>query len=249
MVCVVNLVSPDGRYDSTFLDNYGQIYVADVLKRIPGVSDVNVLRPQVCDADLARPGPPGRTADRADGGDRGDPAGEPPGRRRQDRRPAGPAGAGLRVSRSPSRGGWRRSPSSRRSSSAAATTARSSGSRTSPASSSTRRTTRRPASSTASRPARMPVYQYADANALDIVDQVRDEMDRLAKKLPAGARVPHRLRHDQVRAARTSARSSTRCVEAFVLVHDRRLRLPAGRSGRRSSRCWRSRSRWSRPSR
>jgi hydrophobe/amphiphile efflux-1 (HAE1) family protein len=40
MVCVVNLVSPDGRYDSTFLDNYAQIYVNDVLKRIPGVSDV-----------------------------------------------------------------------------------------------------------------------------------------------------------------------------------------------------------------
>ena len=43
MVCVVNLVSPDGRYDSTFLDNYAQIYVLDVLKRIPGVSDVNVF--------------------------------------------------------------------------------------------------------------------------------------------------------------------------------------------------------------
>jgi hydrophobe/amphiphile efflux-1 (HAE1) family protein len=43
MVCVVNLISPDGRYDATYLDNYGQIYVADVLKRIPGVSDVNVF--------------------------------------------------------------------------------------------------------------------------------------------------------------------------------------------------------------
>ncbi|APW60394.1 efflux RND transporter permease subunit [Paludisphaera borealis] len=40
MVCVVNLISPDGRYDANFLDNYGQIYVCDVLKRIPGVSDV-----------------------------------------------------------------------------------------------------------------------------------------------------------------------------------------------------------------
>jgi hydrophobe/amphiphile efflux-1 (HAE1) family protein len=43
MVCVVNLISPDGRYDATFLDNYGQIYVADVLKRIAGISDANVL--------------------------------------------------------------------------------------------------------------------------------------------------------------------------------------------------------------
>jgi HAE1 family hydrophobic/amphiphilic exporter-1 len=42
MVCVVNLNSPDGRYDANFLDNYGQIYVADVLRRITGVSDVVV---------------------------------------------------------------------------------------------------------------------------------------------------------------------------------------------------------------
>src|SRR5947209_12583850 len=41
MVCVVNLIAPDGRYDATFLDNYGQINVVDALKRIPGVSDVN----------------------------------------------------------------------------------------------------------------------------------------------------------------------------------------------------------------
>ena len=64
MVCVVNLISPDGRYDANFLDNYGQIYVADVLKRIPGVSDVIDLRPQVRDADLDRPRPPRQHADR-----------------------------------------------------------------------------------------------------------------------------------------------------------------------------------------
>jgi hydrophobe/amphiphile efflux-1 (HAE1) family protein len=43
MVCVVNLVAPDGRYDATFLDNYGQTVVADVLRRIPGVGDVTVF--------------------------------------------------------------------------------------------------------------------------------------------------------------------------------------------------------------
>src|SRR6201996_539436 len=43
MVCVVNLISPDGRYDATFLDNYGQIHVADVLKRINGISDATVI--------------------------------------------------------------------------------------------------------------------------------------------------------------------------------------------------------------
>ncbi len=43
MVCVVNLVSPDGRFDSSYLDNYAQIYVLDALKRIPGVSDVTAF--------------------------------------------------------------------------------------------------------------------------------------------------------------------------------------------------------------
>ena len=45
MVCVVNLIDNSGKglYDATFLDNYGQIYVADALKRIPGVSDVTVF--------------------------------------------------------------------------------------------------------------------------------------------------------------------------------------------------------------
>src|SRR3954464_1624457 len=38
IVCVVNLVDASGKglYDATFLDNYGQIYVADSLKRIKG---------------------------------------------------------------------------------------------------------------------------------------------------------------------------------------------------------------------
>ena len=60
MVCVVNLVSPDGRYDSTYLDNYAQIYVLDVLKRIAGVSDVNVFGRKYAMRDLAQPGSDGR---------------------------------------------------------------------------------------------------------------------------------------------------------------------------------------------
>jgi HAE1 family hydrophobic/amphiphilic exporter-1 len=43
MVCVVNLVSPKGSYDSSFLDNYAQINVIDVLKRIRGISEVSVF--------------------------------------------------------------------------------------------------------------------------------------------------------------------------------------------------------------
>ena len=43
MVCVVNLVSPKGTYDSSFLDNYAQINLVDVLKRIRGISDIYVF--------------------------------------------------------------------------------------------------------------------------------------------------------------------------------------------------------------
>src|SRR5664279_5583813 len=37
---IVNLVSPDGRYDATFLSNYATIYIRDELSRLPGVADV-----------------------------------------------------------------------------------------------------------------------------------------------------------------------------------------------------------------
>jgi hydrophobe/amphiphile efflux-1 (HAE1) family protein len=43
MVCVVNLISPRGTRTADFLDNYAQIGVVDVLKRIKGVSEVNVF--------------------------------------------------------------------------------------------------------------------------------------------------------------------------------------------------------------
>ncbi len=43
MVCVVNLVSPNKTYDANFLDNYAQINVVDVLKRIKGISEINVF--------------------------------------------------------------------------------------------------------------------------------------------------------------------------------------------------------------
>jgi HAE1 family hydrophobic/amphiphilic exporter-1 len=43
MVCVVSLESPNGTYDSNFLDNYAQINLLDVLKRIRGISEVNVF--------------------------------------------------------------------------------------------------------------------------------------------------------------------------------------------------------------
>ena len=43
MVCVVNITSPDGSYDPNYLDNFAQINVVDVLRRVKGVSDVNIF--------------------------------------------------------------------------------------------------------------------------------------------------------------------------------------------------------------
>jgi hydrophobe/amphiphile efflux-1 (HAE1) family protein len=43
MVCVVNLVSPNGTHSSNYLDNYAQINIVDQLKRIRGISDLSVF--------------------------------------------------------------------------------------------------------------------------------------------------------------------------------------------------------------
>jgi multidrug efflux pump len=40
---IVNLVSPDGRYDSTFLSNYATIYIKDELGRLDGIAAITVL--------------------------------------------------------------------------------------------------------------------------------------------------------------------------------------------------------------
>ena len=40
---IVNLISPDGRYDDIFLSNYATIYIKDELGRLPGVAGINYL--------------------------------------------------------------------------------------------------------------------------------------------------------------------------------------------------------------
>jgi multidrug efflux pump len=40
---IVNLLSPDGQYDSTFLSNYATIYLKDELGRLPGVAGITYL--------------------------------------------------------------------------------------------------------------------------------------------------------------------------------------------------------------
>jgi multidrug efflux pump subunit AcrB len=40
---IVNLLSPDGRYDNTFLSNYATIYIKDEVGRLPGVAGITYL--------------------------------------------------------------------------------------------------------------------------------------------------------------------------------------------------------------
>src|SRR6202167_1180683 len=40
---IVNLISPDHRYDSLFLSNYATIYLKDELNRLPGVAGISYL--------------------------------------------------------------------------------------------------------------------------------------------------------------------------------------------------------------
>jgi len=42
-ILIINLYSPDGRYDDLFLSNYASINIVDVLKRIKGVGDVQIF--------------------------------------------------------------------------------------------------------------------------------------------------------------------------------------------------------------
>src|SRR5256886_6001132 len=40
---IVNLISPEGQYDNTFLSNYATIYIKDELGRLPGVAGITYL--------------------------------------------------------------------------------------------------------------------------------------------------------------------------------------------------------------
>jgi hydrophobe/amphiphile efflux-1 (HAE1) family protein len=43
LTLVVNLISPNGRYDSVYLSNYAQLQIRDALARLPGVGDVTIF--------------------------------------------------------------------------------------------------------------------------------------------------------------------------------------------------------------
>ena len=90
---IVNLLSPDDRYDSTFLSNYATIYIKDELGRLPGVAGITYLGQR--DYSLRAWLDPDKLAalepERHGRRHRHQPA-EPAGRRRADRPAAGPAG-------------------------------------------------------------------------------------------------------------------------------------------------------------
>ena len=104
---IVNLLSPDDRYDSTFLSNYATIYIKDELGRLPGVAGITYLgqrdyslRAWLDPAKLAALEP-----ERHRRGHRHQPA-EPAGRRRPDRPAARSRGASNFSSRSTRWAGW-----------------------------------------------------------------------------------------------------------------------------------------------
>ena len=63
----------------------------------------------------------------------------------------------------------------------------------------------------------LPIYQYSDANGLDIVHQVRESMDRLAKSFPPG--LEYRINYDTTKYVRENIEEVEHTLlEAFVLV-------------------------------
>jgi hydrophobe/amphiphile efflux-1 (HAE1) family protein len=218
IVCVVNLIDNSGRdlYDANFLDNYGQIYIADSLKRIKGVSDVNVFGRKYAMRIWIDPNrmsemriPPTEVIlaiqqenlQAAAGKIGGAPA------------PAGQAfefpitvkGRLSKVAefeeiivRRKDDGSVVRLKDLARvelSSENFETSGRLDG---------------KPAGA-------IPVYQYADANALSIVEQIRGQMERLSKSFPEG--LEYRIAYDTTKYVEENiAEVKQTLIEAFILV-------------------------------
>ncbi len=216
MVCVVNLVSPDGRYDSTFLDNYGQINVVDGLKRIPGVSDVkpfgrkyamriwldpNRMSNQRISPDEVIAAVQSENKQAASGKIGSAPV--PTGQRFEY--PVNVKGRLEKVSEFEDIIVRRNDDGSIvRVGDVARVQLDSENYET--------------AGFLSGKPAAtLPIYQLADANGLDIVRQVRAEMDRLSKYFPPG--LEYRIAYDTTRYVRENiAEVQQTLYEAFLLV-------------------------------
>jgi hydrophobe/amphiphile efflux-1 (HAE1) family protein len=217
MVCVVNLVSPDGRYDSTYLDNYAQINVLDALRRIAGVSDVTVFGRKYAmriwlDSDrmAATLIPPAEVVEAIQSENRQAAAGKigaqplPPGQAFKEY-PILTKGRLTTVKEFEDIIVRRNDDGSIvRLSDVAKIELDSENYDT--------------AGWLDGKPAgTLPVYQYADANGLDIVKRVRESMDRLAKSFPPG--LEYRINYDTTKYVRENiAEVQQTLLEAFLLV-------------------------------
>ena len=142
--------------------------------------------------------------------------GEPPGRRRQDRRAAGAAGQRFEYPVT-AKGRLELARSSRTSSSAPGPTARSSASATSPASSWAPKPTTRPATSAASPPPRSRSTSSSDANALQIVEQVQRRDGAARQDFPPD--LEYRIAFDTTKYVQENINEVEHTlIEAFVLV-------------------------------
>ncbi len=218
MVCVVNLIdnTGKGRYDANFLDNYGQIYVADSLKRISGVSDVSVFGRKYAMRIWLDPSrmaemrvPPSEVIQavqqenlQAAAGKIG---GQPVPEGQAFEFPITVKGRLSKASefeeiivRRKDDGSVVRLRDLARielSSENFETSGYLDG---------------KPAGA-------IPIYQYADANALSIVEQVRTEMDRLSRNFPEG--LEYRIAYDTTRYVEANIEEVVHTlIEAFVLV-------------------------------
>ena len=98
ILMVVNLFSPDGRYNDIYLSNYATIYVRDELLRVPGISDVTYMGERDYSIRaLARSAKDGRLQHHRHGRGQRDPEPEPGRAGRPRRATPVPAPAGLRL--------------------------------------------------------------------------------------------------------------------------------------------------------
>ena len=218
LTMVVHLLSPNGRYDMTYLRNYAVLNVKDRLARIEGVGQVQLfgsgdysmrvwLDPQkVAERGLSavRCGARDPRAERAGGGRRG-------------RRLAERSRASTCNSPSTRRGGCRPRRNSATSSSRTAPTAKSRGCATSPGSSSVPPTIRCARCWTTSRRSAIAIFQSPGSNAIEISDSVRKMMVELKQNMPDG--MDYSIVYDPTQFVRASIEAVVHTLlEAVALV-------------------------------
>ncbi len=217
-IMVVHLLSPDNRYDITYLRNYGLLQVKDVLARIPGIGQVAGLRRRrLFHAGVARPREGrGPWAGRDRRGER-HPGAECPGRGRRGRRAADAGAGGLpaqhQCARPPDqRGGVRRTSSSR-----PARTARSPGFATSRGWSWRAGDYALRSMLDGKEAVGIGIFQAPGSNALQLSSTVRATMEELKKNFPEG--VEYRIVYDPTINVRDGIREVVKTLfEAILLV-------------------------------